>query len=254
MTLWVGGNKIPTTSGLHHDFHDNFYIVLGGKKQFTLYPPSDYPYLYLHGKVRHLYENGLFVYHGKEKATSPILPIRQDGSFFKDVLEWKLGKLEDLMDLPTTSRKERKAAKMEFASLYAQWESFHEEKEEESVDSVKSQDGAPITFPPSFSRIPPSLLRSSQEEITNSSFPLLVHAHPTVITLDPGDVLFLPCGWFHEVVSTSCRVDQYEYHMALNYWFAPPDDLDLGSDRGYLDEFWMETFGDELREELGSGE
>ena len=188
MTLWVGGNKIPTTSGLHHDFHDNFYIVLGGKKQFTLYPPSDYPYLYLHGKVRHLYENGLFVYHGKEKATSPILPIRQDGSFFKDVLEWKLGKLEDLMDLPTTSRKERKAAKMEFASLYAQWESFHEEKEEESVDSVKSQDGAPITFPPSFSRIPPSLLRSSQEEITNSSFPLLVHAHPTVITLDPGDV------------------------------------------------------------------
>ena len=34
--------------------------------------------------------------------------------------------------------------------------------------------------------------------------------------LGAGDLLYLPCGWFHDVTS-------YDEHRALNYWFHPPD-------------------------------
>ncbi|CAE7673778.1 jmj4 [Symbiodinium microadriaticum] len=38
-----------------------------------------------------------------------------------------------------------------------------------------------------------------------------------VVELDPGDILFLPTGWFHQVSSSGGQ------HMAINYWWRPPD-------------------------------
>ena len=35
------------SSGLHHDFADNLYIVLKGQKAFTIFPPSDADKLYV---------------------------------------------------------------------------------------------------------------------------------------------------------------------------------------------------------------
>jgi ribosomal protein L16 Arg81 hydroxylase len=35
------------------------------------------------------------------------------------------------------------------------------------------------------------------------------------VSLQEGHVLYLPCGWFHEVTSAG-------EHCALNYWFHPP--------------------------------
>ena len=40
-------------------------------------------------------------------------------------------------------------------------------------------------------------------------------------------MLYLPCGWFHEVTSSTAAVDTAEpakpgLHMAFNYWFHPP--------------------------------
>lgn len=36
INMWMGCTSEPSTSGLHHDFHDNIYIVLRGSKQITL--------------------------------------------------------------------------------------------------------------------------------------------------------------------------------------------------------------------------
>jgi hypothetical protein len=41
-----------TSSGLHHDYHDNLYALLCGSKTFHLYPPSDAPNMYTHGAAR----------------------------------------------------------------------------------------------------------------------------------------------------------------------------------------------------------
>jgi hypothetical protein len=72
INLWMGCSEQPTTSGLHHDFHDNLYILLRGQKTFLLYPPSEYKNMYLVGTVSQLHPNGRFNYQGQ--------PTRADGS------------------------------------------------------------------------------------------------------------------------------------------------------------------------------
>ena len=42
--------------------------------------------------------------------------------------------------------------------------------------------------------------------------------------LKAGEQLYLPCGWFHEVRSYGDSAEGG--HLALNYWFHPPDNLD----------------------------
>jgi mannose-6-phosphate isomerase-like protein (cupin superfamily) len=36
-------------------------------------------------------------------------------------------------------------------------------------------------------------------------------------SLKPGDILYLPAGWFHQVTSSQGQ------HQAINYWWKPPD-------------------------------
>ena len=60
--LWVWSGA---SSGLHHDFHDNLYILLRGRKRFRLYPPSEAPHMYTHGQLKKLYPNGRIVYAGQ---------------------------------------------------------------------------------------------------------------------------------------------------------------------------------------------
>ena len=44
--LWL--SQPGTVSNLHYDRSHNFYIQLGGRKRFTLVPPSEWPYTYLY--------------------------------------------------------------------------------------------------------------------------------------------------------------------------------------------------------------
>lgn len=62
-----------SSSGLHHDFHDNMYVLLRGSKRFRLYSPSCVADMYVRGTVNKVYPNGRIVYEGQ----GDILP---DGS------------------------------------------------------------------------------------------------------------------------------------------------------------------------------
>ena len=86
--------------------------------------------------------------------------------------------------------------------------------------------------PSNFSRIDTSLsLQELQEQ-----FPLFVtHAlkEKVEVVLHPGQMLYLPAGWFHEVFSSNeDDHDMYSSsqdkardsgHAAFNFWFHPPD-------------------------------
>ena len=68
--LWLG-NTVPTkkeaegsSSGLHHDFHDNLYVLLRGRKRFRLFAPLEAPVLYTVGAVAMVHENGRICYEG----------------------------------------------------------------------------------------------------------------------------------------------------------------------------------------------
>ena len=54
------------------------------------------------------------------------------------------------------------------------------------------------------------------------------------ITLAAGEMLYIPCGWFHEVRSLGPPGDGG--HLALNYWFHPPDGDSFH--RPYTSDFW----------------
>merc|ERR1719321_1870561 len=60
---------------------------------------------------------------------------------------------------------------------------------------------------------------------------------PLEVDLRAGEMLFLPCGWFHEVTSLSTGP---EGHLAFNYWFWPPDGS--SAERPYISPFWEADF------------
>mmetsp|Transcript_13960 Transcript_13960/g.26270 ORF Transcript_13960/g.26270 Transcript_13960/m.26270 type:complete len:523 (-) Transcript_13960:2503-4071(-) len=76
INLWMGNNNNTkaqpegekdhgTSSGLHHDYHDNLYIVLRGKKKFRLYGPNDTELMYTRGKLAMVHPNGRINYEGE---------------------------------------------------------------------------------------------------------------------------------------------------------------------------------------------
>ena len=78
INLWFGSSSDGASSGLHHDYHDNFYVLLRGKKRFRLFPPCLHAHMKTHGKVIRVHPNGRIVYRGQERMNA-------DGSHQDDV-------------------------------------------------------------------------------------------------------------------------------------------------------------------------
>jgi mannose-6-phosphate isomerase-like protein (cupin superfamily) len=62
VNLWMGNSDKTITTPLHHDFNDNLYVVVEGRKRFTLFPPSQAPNLYPRGQLVQVEDNGLIRY------------------------------------------------------------------------------------------------------------------------------------------------------------------------------------------------
>lgn len=120
--------------------------------------------------------------------------------------------------------------------------------------------------PPSFSNVVTSLSPDTLRE----KFPDFLDAKTREldVTLVAGEMLYLPCGWFHEVTSmssnggggagvkadgdktnesnasrssnSSSSSQSIDFHMAVNYWFHPPDSDRF--DAPYTDSFWPENW------------
>ena len=58
VNVWVGRSASGASSGLHHDFHDNIYCLLQGRKRFRLFPPGLARRMFTHGQIQHVHENG----------------------------------------------------------------------------------------------------------------------------------------------------------------------------------------------------
>lgn len=56
---------VGSSSGLHHDYHDNLYCLLRGRKRFRIFPPAMTQQLYTHGSIHTIHPNGRIVYEGQ---------------------------------------------------------------------------------------------------------------------------------------------------------------------------------------------
>lgn len=212
----IDGNG--TSSGLHHDHSDNLYILVSGIKRFTLFSPFDAYKLYTVGNILNIYENGVINYKTDECAPNWNF-INDDGSM----------KLDN----------DEKAVLNNIGTQLAELD------------------------PPNFSKIPPLLLhldklksQSLLTKLTNFTrkyFPDLIDLDKYEVWLHPGDMLYLPSSWFHEVSSfpdTSSDTNLSNVHLAINYWFAPPNTKSYSNP--YKDDYWYKDF--EITKKVVTGE
>lgn len=225
--LWLGRSNQGSSSGLHHDHHDNFYLLLEGTKTFRLFSPDAAGQMQTYGEIDQIHANGLISYVGNEVKPdgAPASEASEDGG-----LELKEGDASD-----EDSEEEVVLGK-----------GFDYESEDEGVDvggHTSNEDDFEILVaskpeeandarPNNFSGIdlcgrPLSEVCKTIHEISG--------LNEGVVELKAGQVLYLPAGWFHEVTSTSAEGG---YHMALNYWYHPPDALD-SFDCPYTDISWL---------------
>lgn len=227
------GNFVPrgNSSGLHHDHADNLYILTEGLKRFTLYLPADAGKLFTVGHINLVYENGLIDYHTDENSPS-WRPLRADGAIISDWAQWKL-QMDGIS----------KEMKQELHAIVSKQESALRDNEQDSIwDSASAK-----LDPPSFSRVPPILAhldeirnfkeKKALEEFAEKYFPGFLGLKKLEVWLKPGDMLYLPAGWFHEV--TSFGATNGSQHVALNWWFVPPTGQRC---QPYEDDYWLQDF------------
>jgi len=134
VNIWMGHARgASSVSRLHMDATDNLYILLQGKKDFTLFPPLYSQYM---------------------KTISPTIATSPNGLSYQF----------------------------------------------KQVNSTT--EGHNLHFSEATSLLDEVLAQAKGKELH--------------VSLEPGDLLYLPTGWFHQVASSTGR------HMALNYWWKPP--------------------------------
>jgi hypothetical protein len=270
----------------HHDFHDNLYCLLRGRKRFVLYPPTEIKHLYPYGKLNALHTNGLISYADG--------PVRSDGLPVRVALKARVKAIERKLESISGSKGKGKKGTKEWKSLMkahdealdelAQYTleaedgidaedevddfdalmagmgdeeeddlgggievsakgSGIEEDDDDDEDEQADQEGPLLpdendtnNEPPSFSRIPTAFVHEHLNLPTTALPPagaskddfLLLQKTPSpfIVDLSPGEMLYLPASWWHEVTSSSSAEDKTAIHMAFNYWFYPPNKLD----------------------------
>ncbi|KAG8942741.1 hypothetical protein FRC04_003511 [Tulasnella sp. 424] len=234
--LWVGKSKEGSCSGLHYDFHDNFYCLFQGRERFVLYPPSQSHCLHPHGKTKKVQPNGRISYEHN--------PVRSDGLNSYDAAKYKMQALKRRMSELKSSSKARamdvklikKAYEEARNALEAQEEKgkMNENGEEEwggigGNDEDESDDEEdPSSFPayahpnlrPPFPFESPNLHRSSVHlRPFHPVLPLLAQIRRPALrrySQGGGDAL-PPC-----LVVARSSSSPSGIHMAFNYWFVLP--------------------------------
>lgn len=264
INLWMGNAPSDgASSGLHHDYHDNLYLVLRGMKHFRLYSPQDTECLYPRGSLERVHANGRINYEGESTlafgATAQAVAAAEAAKA-QAAAEWTLAQAQDALDqnVPGAKRRYEEAEAelertmdlmLEAEMDIGEGDSSDEEEDSEEQDfkcfETKTElVDQTVKNPSNFSTLPSNL-----ENIDPHDFPLFSQAKAAFCTLKAGDMLYLPASWFHEVTSVSSINDHARAqaqdkslngHLALNYWFHPPDGTSF--QQPYSSSFWTDDW------------
>eukprot|EP01124_Arcella_intermedia_P017272 TRINITY_DN2404_c0_g1_i2.p1 TRINITY_DN2404_c0_g1~~TRINITY_DN2404_c0_g1_i2.p1 ORF type:complete len:326 (+),score=96.94 TRINITY_DN2404_c0_g1_i2:32-1009(+) len=145
--MWMGNSKAGTSTGLHHDFQDNLYLLLRGEKQFTVICPSEAQNVYTHGQIEKVHPNGYIKYKGVPES-------RADGAPLADVILNKMSEIEEaIVKLEEEGAETEEMDKLEEQKneLISQLEKAHgdlgEEDEDEDEDEEEEDDEVQIIRP-----------------------------------------------------------------------------------------------------------
>ena len=215
LNLWMGNSRDGASSGLHHDYHDNLYVLLRGAKRFRLYSPADAHKMHTVGKMTKVHPNGRINYRGCLTGADGATEGAQEAMAAEQALEG-IADMDDDMD------DEFEAALQ--AVLDAEGDQLSVECDDD--DDCFSNDPRPVNF----SQVDPA-------KPDRTKFCQFGDAKAAFCELKAGEMLWLPAGWFHEVTSWSGKtVPDCAGHMALNYWCHPADGESFT--QPYKSQFW----------------
>ena len=247
INMWLGNSKDGTSSGLHHDYHDNLYILIKGRKRFRLYSPLETDKMYTRGELFRVHPNGRINYKGEE-TTAYGADLLSDTAAFasrqRREAEKVLEEAERAMGegapgaKEQLERAEQQLEKAIDAVLDAEMLCEHDvESESGSCNEEYEYGDRPrlvdktVKNPSNFSEVGTDCL--NDEEKLKHKYPLMLLANAAFCDIEAGSILYLPASWFHEVTS-------YGESLALNYWFHPPDGHDFTSP--YSSDFWPNDY------------
>ena len=255
LNVWMGNTKQGSSSGLHHDYHDNLYVLLRGKKRFRLFSPSDAHLMFTVGKIDKVHENGRINYEGfptsadgSEEGSLTALLLSNE----KQIAEKRLAEAEEAAanGIPGASKLVEEAERkldevldklLDQGDDFDDFDDMAEESEMANSDENDSVDQSskrrrteeckedPTQIPLNFSSV-------DDLDAPSEKYAKFLRAQSVFVDLKANQMLYLPAGWFHEVTSINDATSKEPGHFAFNYWMHPPDGTSFK--RPYKSEFW----------------
>ena len=254
INMWLGNssNKDGTSSGLHHDYHDNLYIVLKGRKRFRLYSPIDIVKMYTRGELIKVHPNGRINYKGEETtaygadllsdAAAKAARQRREAERVLEEAELALeeGKPGAQEQLDRAEKQLDEAIDAVLDAEICEDNDDDDDSKSESIDEYEYGDqlrlvDKTVKNPTNFSKIEADCL--NDEKKLKQNYPNILLANAAFCDIEAGSILYLPASWFHEVKS-------YGTSIALNYWFHPPDGNEFS--HPYSSDFWPNDYSERV--------
>ncbi|BFZ58171.1 hypothetical protein PYCC9005_005232 [Savitreella phatthalungensis] len=261
INLWLGASREGTSSGLHHDFHDNLYVLLSGAKTFRVIPPSKEICERVGVTPLEIYDNGLISYSEDLQPDGMTTSARLDVQIAILESKTRTQAVEDDLETLYERRLELSLADVGHNDSSIQDSDEHDEDEVEDDEDDQDED-----VNDNFGKLKEGGdddqrelangvkgLREEREEetdeesppsfshLTSSQVKQLVAEVGEEIDLKAGECLYLPASYFHEVISQSSTD---AFHMAVNWWFYPPDNDEGGYSHSSIMDYLRQTFQD----------
>jgi Cupin-like domain len=253
----TGGEAVgaprPSCSGLHHDFHDNFNVPLVGAKVWTLYPPTEYPHVPLFGTVHGIHGfNGLLCYRDNVTRADgvPLSVLLQDDDDDEEEEDGETTDVTDVFGNPDGDSSDEEDGgegdegdSTGDASNRVDDENSHEAPKK-GLASTDAGDHDNQRRPNSFSPVDMTLSAEDRAK----KHPDFCPRHEITVNVRAGEALYLPASWFHSVSSSAADVGSDTassssrtaphppYHLAVNYWYHPPDQDNF--QQPYRNDYW----------------
>ncbi|KRX05648.1 hypothetical protein PPERSA_09788 [Pseudocohnilembus persalinus] len=264
--MWMGfsGEKGSST-GLHFDYHDNIYVLVKGKKKFTISCPVNVQELKVNGDVKVVHKNGLIALnsdcqsdgHFSDDSESENEDSRsfQFGQNFNDEmfnltpkeLKKKLNQIqqkinnlkeqinknpeniEDLkFQLGEAEQNEEELLDIELG-LTLKGEQIIDDFDENEDENLKADVDEDDEQEEPLQEDPDNFVISKLQKV---NYHRLCSVFEVIV--NEGQMLYLPASWYHQVNSYG------EFHFAFNYWMHPPNNDKF--EQPYKTQYWENRY------------
>ncbi len=214
INLWIGDAR--STTATHKDFFENIYCVLHGQKHFTLFPPCDVGYLYEKKYPVYRYEPNI--------ATTTVTATTIDDSDENTVNDYnscenivfngdgknKNGKIE-LIAKPVLQETNNNNTDYNSSNT----DTNNDDDNDNDNNKQKERESGGEHQYTSWV----SIDAASPAGVDLKKYPLYEHARPVHVTVNKGEVLYIPSQWYHSVKqSPSPEQLSNPLVVAVNYW------------------------------------